>query len=76
MSQQSLVAKPLRESPRRRRTARQRRRARARRPRVAASRDNCPMAVVFEKPSLMTRVLPWFKGFDGPLLSAVAKLSV
>ena len=33
------------------------------------------MAVVFEKPSLLTRVLPWFKGFDAPLLCAVLVLA-
>ena len=34
------------------------------------------MAVVFEKPSLLARVLPWFKGFDGPLLAVVMVLAV
>ena len=33
------------------------------------------MAVVFEKPSLLTRALPWFKGFDAPLLCAVLVLA-
>ena len=33
------------------------------------------MAVVFEKSSLWTRVLPWFKGFDVPLMVAVLLLA-
>ena len=33
------------------------------------------MAVVFEKPSLLSRVLPWFKGFDVLLLLAVLTLA-
>jgi len=33
------------------------------------------MSVVFEKPSLLTRVLPLFKGFDGPLAAAVLALA-
>ena len=33
------------------------------------------MAVVFEKPSLLSRVLPWFKGFDVLLLLAVLILA-
>jgi rod shape determining protein RodA len=33
------------------------------------------MAIVFEKPSLLTRVLPWFKGFDVPLMVAVLLLA-
>ena len=33
------------------------------------------MAVVFEKPSLLTRVLPWFRGFDVPLVLAVLVLA-
>ncbi len=33
------------------------------------------MAVVFEKPSLLTRVLPWFRGFDVPLVVAVLVLA-
>ncbi len=36
--------------------------------------DNRGMPVVFEKPSLLARALPWFKGFDGPLLVAVLVL--
>ena len=33
------------------------------------------MAVVFEKPSLLTRALPWFKGFDVLLVMAVLVLA-
>ncbi|MEA3394915.1 MAG: rod shape-determining protein RodA [Pseudomonadota bacterium] len=29
------------------------------------------MAVVFERPSLLKRAMPWFSGFDGPLAFAV-----
>lgn len=29
------------------------------------------MALVFEKPSLLTRIKPLFQGFDGPLAFAV-----
>jgi rod shape determining protein RodA len=29
------------------------------------------MPVVIEKPTLLTRILPWFRGFDGPLALAV-----
>ena len=39
------------------------------------ARDNPNMSVVFEKPSLLTRVLPWFKGFDGPLVFVVLVLA-
>jgi len=30
-----------------------------------------PMPVVFERPTLTQRVMPWFQGFDGPLAFAV-----
>ena len=33
------------------------------------------MAVVFEKPSLLARTLPWFKGFDVPLVLVVLLLA-
>ncbi len=33
------------------------------------------MSVVFEKPSLLAKVLPLFRGFDGPLLFAVFALA-
>ena len=33
------------------------------------------MAVVFEKPSLLARALPWFKGFDVPLVLVVLVLA-
>ena len=33
------------------------------------------MAVVFEKPSLLARALPWFRGFDGPLVVVVLLLA-
>jgi rod shape determining protein RodA len=33
------------------------------------------MAVVFEKPSLRTRLLPWFTGFDLPLFAVVLVLA-
>ncbi len=33
------------------------------------------MVVVFEKPTWLARALPWFKGFDGPLLAAVLVLA-
>jgi len=33
------------------------------------------MAVVFEKPSLRTRLLPWFSGFDIPLFAMVLVLA-
>ena len=33
------------------------------------------MAVVFEKPSLLARTLPWFRGFDGPLVLVVLLLA-
>ena len=33
------------------------------------------MAIVFERPSLWTRVLPWFKGFDAPLMVVVLLLA-
>ena len=33
------------------------------------------MAVVFEKPSLLARALPWFKGFDVPLVVVVMVLA-
>ena len=33
------------------------------------------MAVVFERPSLWARALPWFKGFDAPLMVAVLLLA-
>ncbi len=33
------------------------------------------MAVVFEKPSLFQRAVPWFSGFDGPLAFAVFLLA-
>ncbi|MGA8513873.1 MAG: rod shape-determining protein RodA, partial [Burkholderiaceae bacterium] len=29
------------------------------------------MQSVFDKPSLLQRVAPWFQGFDGPLAFAV-----
>ena len=38
------------------------------------TRDNRGMAVVFEKPSLLARILPWFKGFDVPLVGVVLML--
>ncbi len=33
------------------------------------------MAVVFERPSLRQRLVPWFQGFDGPLAFAVLMLA-
>jgi rod shape determining protein RodA len=33
------------------------------------------MAVVFERPSLLHRAMPWFRGFDGPLAFAVFLLA-
>jgi rod shape determining protein RodA len=33
------------------------------------------MPVVFERPTLMQRTLPWFQGFDGPLAFAVFMLA-
>ena len=33
------------------------------------------MAVVFERPSLLKRAMPWFSGFDGPLAFAVFLLA-
>jgi rod shape determining protein RodA len=33
------------------------------------------MAIVFERPSLLARSLPWFRGFDGPLAFAVFLLA-
>ncbi len=33
------------------------------------------MPVVIEKPTLLTRILPWFRGFDGPLAFAVFVLA-
>src|SRR3989344_3457282 len=39
-------------------------------------RDNPAMAVVFEKPSLAQRFLPLFRGFDLPLLLAVALFGI
>ena len=33
------------------------------------------MLATFETPSLLTRILPWFRGFDGPLASAVLILA-
>ena len=33
------------------------------------------MLATFEKPSLATRILPWFRGFDGPLAFAVFVLA-
>lgn len=34
-----------------------------------------PMPVVFERPTLMQRVMPWFQGFDGPLAFVVFVLA-
>ena len=34
------------------------------------------MAVVFEKPSLRARLMPWFVGFDLPLLAVVVVLAM
>jgi len=39
------------------------------------TRDNRGMPVVFEKPSLWARFLPWFRGFDTPLLVVVLLLA-
>ena len=33
------------------------------------------MAIVFERPSLWARLLPWFKGFDAPLMVVVVLLA-
>ena len=33
------------------------------------------MAVAFESPALWRRILPWFRGFDGPLIAAVLMLA-
>jgi rod shape determining protein RodA len=33
------------------------------------------MPVVFERPSLLNRLMPWFRGFDGPLAFAVFMLA-
>ncbi len=33
------------------------------------------MPVIFERPSLMQRMMPWFQGFDGPLAFAVFVLA-
>jgi rod shape determining protein RodA len=33
------------------------------------------MPVVFERPSLVNRLMPWFRGFDGPLAFAVFMLA-
>jgi len=33
------------------------------------------MAVAFESPALWRRILPWFRGFDGPLIVAVLMLA-
>ncbi len=42
---------------------------------VGLGSDNCQMATVFDRPSPLQRVLPLFRGFDGPLAFAVFVLA-
>ena len=38
-------------------------------------RDNCVMGTIFDKPSLVQRILPLFRGFDGWLMGIVLLLA-